>query len=535
MQRIPLFACLSSRLSSTSTYADMIKHYACIAVSLTTLVTTAQPVTSGTEHWVTFMENLDLQFNTPPYFELVISCEEDATGEIVVPATGFAVPFTVAGMQDTVITLPENIYYGEGDEAIFDFGLKVVSDQPVNVYAYHHRLYFSEASMILPVERLGTDYTVLAHEDDLYGHPSEFVVLATSDSTEVTITPSVLTQGFRPPGVPFIVWLAEGQTFQLKASGDLSGSRITVPDPGKPVAVFAGAQQAAINCDMGADDHLYQQIEPRSAWGSAYDIVPFKGRGGDQVHIISGSNGTTVNITGQPSFTLDSAQVVDVTISAPSHITSSAPVCVGQFNDSQGCNPATGDPCYLFCQPSERADQRAIWSALTGEGTPEHFVNVVALGDAVPPLVFLDGLNVSGLLDPMVGASEVYTAQFSIDAGRHELYCPTGCLGSAYGFGDYNSYSFHLGYGPSAPNTAVQEHGTSTGMAVIVLRSEDELTARALGLDMWLQLKVFDATGRLVVESGQPDRAGIRLHAGPYFIQATDRSGQPRVRRLLVR
>ena len=513
----------------------MNKLYASVIGALAPLVGTGQPTTSGTEHWVTFMENLDLQFNTPPYFELVISCEEDATGEIVVPATGFAVPFTLAAMQDTVITLPENIYYGEGDEAIFDFGLKVVSDQPVNVYAYHHRLYFSEASMVLPVDRLGTDYMVLAHEDDMYGHPSEFVVLATSDSTEVTITPSVLTQGFRPPGVPFIVWLDEGQTFQLKASGDLSGSRITTGALDKPVAAFAGAQQAGINCDLGADDHLYQQIEPLNAWGTTYDIVPFKDRGGDQVRILGGTSGTIVSITGQPSFNLDSAQVADVTIAVPSRITSSAPVCVGQFNDSQGCNPATGDPCFLFCQPSDRVDQRAIWSALTGEGTPEHFVNVVATGDAVPPVVFLDGLNVSGQLDPMVGASEVYTAQFSIDAGMHELYCPTGCLGSAYGFGDYNSYSFHLGYGPTTPNTAVQEHAAPTGMAVIVLRSQDELNARALGLDMWLQLTVFDATGRQAMEEGQSDRAVVLLPEGHFFVRVTDRSGQAHVRRLLVR
>ena len=163
----------------------------------------AQPATTGTAHWVTFMENLDLQFNTPPYFELVISSETFTMGEVLFPSTGYSIPFSVEAMQDTVITLPTNVYYGLGDEAVFEHGMMVTSDDPVSVYAYHHRLYFSEAAMILPEERLGTDYVVLAHEDDLYGHPSEFVVLATRDSTTVSITPSVLTAGFRPPGVPF--------------------------------------------------------------------------------------------------------------------------------------------------------------------------------------------------------------------------------------------------------------------------------------------------------------------------------------------
>jgi hypothetical protein len=512
----------------------MNRLYACIAASVVTTALAAQPTTTGMEHWVTFMENLDLQFNTPPYFQLVVSSETDTQGGIIVPATGFTIPFSVAAMHDTVITLPTNIYYPEGDETIFDFGIQVISDDPVNVYAYHNRLYFSEASMILPTERLGTEYTVLAHEDDLYGHPSEFVVLATLDSTEVIITPSVLTVDFRPPGVPFTVLLNAGQVFQLQAHGDLSGSWIMVADADKPVAVFAGAQQAAINCDMGADDHLYQQLEALSEWGAVHDVVPFKLRGGDQVRILGGTDGTSVDITGQASLTVDSAHVVDVMINVPSRITSSAPICVGQFNESQSCNPASGDPCFLLCQPADRVDQRAIWSALTGSGTPEHFVNVVAIGEAVPPIVILDGVNVSGQLDPMPGAPQVYTAQFTITEGEHELYCPTGCLGSAYGFGEYNSYAFHLGYGTSAETTSIGDPSPTTITTRTMIIAGKELLASMLGLDAWTSLHVLDATGREVVNSGKGSLLALSLPDGHYLARAMDRNGNAVVRRLFV-
>jgi IgGFc binding protein len=513
----------------------MFYRCALIPTVLHATLTLAQPTTNGTEHWVTYMENLDLQFNTPPYFQLVISAELATQGEVIVPATGFSIPFSVEAMHDTVLTLPDNIYYPEGDETIFDFGMKVVSDEPVSVYAYHNRLYFSEATMILPTERLGTDYTVLAHEDDLYGHPSEFVVLATQDSTEVIITPSVVTVGFRPPGVPFSVWLNEGQAFQLQANGDLSGSRVNVTDQARPVAVFAGAQQAVVNCDLSADDHLYQQIEPRTAWGTVYDIVPFKLRGGDQVRIVGGTDGTLVGITGQSSFTLDSAQVVDVTITVPSRITSSAPISVGQFNESQSCNPAIGDPCYLLCRPADLVDQRAIWSALTASGTPEHFVNVSVIGDAVPPIVILDGVNVSGQFVPMAGAFEVYTAQFSIAEGEHELYCPTGCLGSAYGFGEYNSYAFHLGYGTTSTPQSVDEGGLDQPSAVtLLLGSGDQLAARMLGMDAWVRLSIIDATGRRVLSQGTETRQALTLPMGSYTATAIGRSGSVVVRRLFV-
>ncbi len=511
----------------------MKKPYACALAFVTTGLVSAQPTTTGTEHWVTFMENLDLQFNTPPYFQLVVSSETDTEGGIIVPATGFSVPFSVNAMHDTVITLPENIYYPEGDETIFDFGLKVVSDDPVSVYAYHNRLYFSEASMILPLDRLGTDYTVLAHEDDLYGNPSEFAVLATQDSTEVVITPSVLTVGFRPPGVPFSVLLDEGQVFQLKANGDLSGSHVRSADGDKRVAVFAGAQQAAINCDLGADDHLYQQLEARSAWGVVHDVVPFKWRGGDQVRILGGTDGTSVDITGQASFTIDSAQVVDVMIGVPSRITSSAPISVGLFNESQDCNPAIGDPCFLLCQPTDRVDQRAVWSALTGSGTPEHFVNVVAIGDAVPPIVILDGVNVSGQLDPMPGTPEVYTAQFTITEGEHELYCPTGCLGSAYGFGDYNSYAFHLGYGTSATPGSIDEPNATIASPATLIAGE-ELLARMFGMDAWTSLHVVDATGRQVLSTGRGSRLVQSLSYGHYLARVIGLDGNAAVRRMFV-
>ncbi len=63
----------------------------------------------GTEHWVAFMENLDLQFNNAPSFHLVISSEYDATGQVVVPATGYTIPFSIPAGADTVIDLPQNI------------------------------------------------------------------------------------------------------------------------------------------------------------------------------------------------------------------------------------------------------------------------------------------------------------------------------------------------------------------------------------------------------------------------------------------
>ncbi len=500
-----------------------------LAALLGTTVALAQPSSSSTELWVTYMENLDLQFNTPPYFELVISSEVATQGEVQVPATSFTIPFTVGAMSDTVITLPTNIYYPQGDEAIFNFGLKVVADDPVSVYAYHHRLYFSEAGMALPFDRLGTEYLVLAHEDAVNTSPSEFVVLATHDSTEVEIVPSVLTVGFRPPGVPYTVLLHEGQVFQQQAFGDLSGSRVRSLDPAKPVAVFAGARQARTNCQLSADDHLYQQVEPVVNWGRTYHIVPFKARGGDEVRVLSASDNNTITISGQSPVVLDSGEVADLFAGVPLQIQSSAPIAVGQFNDSQNCNPAVGDPCYLWVHPADRKDQLAIWSARTGAGTPFHYVNIVTTAEAGAPQVFLDGANVSPQMQPMAGVAGVFWGQFDVVDGQHIIEGASGFQAWAYGMGDYNSYAFPLGYGTSNISTGIEARPTSSSSGAVLVEQGTVLDRTQLGTRG--PLRVFDASGRVVVLVPASRALVADLAPGLYTVVPAD----GRALRLLVR
>lgn len=102
----------------------------------------------------------------------------------------------------------------------------------------------------------------------------------------------------RPPGVPFTVELDAGQSLQIQAYQDLSGTRVRSTTPEKPIAVFAGARQAQVNCiDGGADDHLYNQVYPLQLWARDHFVVPYLGRGGDHVHVVA-AGGANVNAGG---------------------------------------------------------------------------------------------------------------------------------------------------------------------------------------------------------------------------------------------
>lgn len=474
---------------------------------------------TGTEFWVTFMENLTLDFNGPPTFVLVISSEEGATGAIDVPATGFSIPFTVPAGEDAVVQLPPNNYYAEGDEEYFDFGLRVTTDNAVSVYAYHDRLYFSEASLVLPTTSLGHDHLVLAHEDSWEQSPSEFVVLATEAATEVEITPSILTLGFRPPGVPFTVTLDQGQTIQMQAFGDLSGSRVRSLDPSKRLAVFAGAREARVgNPNCGANDHLYNQVYPLDLFGRDFFVVPFKNRGGDEVRIIAGLDGSQVTI-GANTFELAPGEVASVFASGPTRIQSTEPIAVGQFNESQDCNGgAVGDPSYVHLPAITLLDGRYLWNSRTGAGTPEHYVNVVIPAGSAVGEILLDGVDISDQFDPVPGQTGWWYAQVTIAEGSHELISDKKFQAVAYGMGDYNSYSYALGF-ENTITTGLGELPSAQGPGDLML---DNASPWMMGPDLHgtEQLRIVDTGGREVLRTSV--RSGSRvelatLPEGIYF------------------
>lgn len=490
---------------------------------------------TGTEHWVAFMENLNLQFNGPPSFYLAISSEPGASGQVQIPATGFAIPFSIPAGSDTLLALPQNVYYASGDEVFYNFGIRVVADGPVSVYAYHDRTYFSDASLILPRTSLGVDHLVLAHVDYFGASPSEFVVLATESATVVEITPSVVTVGFRPPGVPFTVTLNQGQTFQLQAFEDLSGTRVRSLDPTKPIALFAGARQARVNCDAGgADDHLYNQVYPLQSWGRDYVVVPFRDRGGDQVRVLAGSDGTVVTIGGL-TLTLDSGEVAETDILQPTRILSNAPIAVGQFNDSQQCNNADGDPSYTFLPQLSYTDERYLWHSHNAMGTPQHFVNVVVqAGDGVDP-VLLDGLDISDQFEPVPDVSGWWFAQVSIAEGSHELVSPKPFQALAYGFGSYNSYAYALGFENDTKTGIEDPDAVGPSHAYVVLRGgswSPNWTDPSNGT-----LRILDLRGRLVEQlTYRPGGAvPVALNEGLYVFECWNNQGLIERGRLLVR
>lgn len=465
----------------------------------------AEASSSGKVCWLAYMENLTLAFNGPPAFSVIISSQQNTSGQVEIPATGLSIPFTVIANQPTEVYLPGSIFYPQGDEAIANVGIKISANDTIDVYAYHHRNYFSDATMVVSNEELGSDYVIMAKSDDRAISPSEFVILATEDSTTLKIIPSVITLSARPPGVAFTVVLNKGQVYQLQSMSDLSGTVVTSLNPSKKIAVFGGARQAYIHCNSGADSHIYDVNFP-SMFGNKFVVVPTLNLGGDPIKIMCNHDSTYVTIdNGTPFLLATKGSYADTFISAATYITSTKPVAIAQFIKSLDCNPgATADPSMLVLTPVDMMRTKAVFKSVTGPPaavslyTPSHFTNIV-IKTTQEDSVYLDGMSVTGF-QVLSGNAQFSYKQLAIDSGNHILSHAYGFNAFAYGTGYANAYTYHLGFQSNNTSTSLNDIRTLTPSVVFPNPFNDYTTITLSSSDSYQknELLVYTIEGKLV-------------------------------------
>lgn len=221
----------------------------------------------GTEFWLAFMPNDHSGNNRDPSLIIYITAEEPTAGTVFATRRTGEVdpyPFTVSVANEVVrINLPYGAYeligatvntVNTGDcEQVMPCGVRISSDLPVSVYAASREVTTTDAWLALPTDVLGTDYRVMSYPSDATlrtdntaltrAYPSQFVVIGTQDSTDVTIDLSV--DATQPANGPTrTVRLNRGQVYLVQAyvtrqrrNDDLTGSRVRST---RPVAVIAG-------------------------------------------------------------------------------------------------------------------------------------------------------------------------------------------------------------------------------------------------------------------------------------------------------
>ena len=337
-----------------------------LAFSITFAVTHFTPgqgvSTEGKDFWVGFMTNWTQSSNNPVILELYISANDTTSGIVTMPRqSGFnPVNFTVYPNATKKIVIPTSLAMASGSNIIEEKGIHIETEKNVSVYAINKRQYSADMTVILPTYSLGNNYFVLSHWEDgnrnnNANSDAEFMIVGITDSTEIEITPTYETINGNPADVPFRVLLHKGQTYQLRAKGDLTGSQLVATNQTgcQNFAVFSGNMYTQVGeCNVGnGHDHLYAQMYPTNTLGKEFIVVPLENRhGGDIIKFLATQDNTVIEANGT-TYNLDAMEFVKILSQSILKVSSNKPIAIGQYSRTMDCDGTLGDPFLIPISP----------------------------------------------------------------------------------------------------------------------------------------------------------------------------------------
>ena len=318
---------------------EQIKSLLLVAIVCTmALPALAQTSTQGKEFWVSLVPSQyaeadkasaqkasDSDNKFKPY--IAISAQKACTVEISNPRTGWSYSVSVNANEWKEVgkngEIPIAQWYTPDQmptsEKAYDMGLKVESSEDVSVYCSLRWGFSADATNILPINALQSEYIVQTYEaikqnitfdgssadqpktedNDFNGvQKNSFTILAAEDCV-VDVTLSASTSGGKSGQISGIQ-LSQGQVYHVLSAVNesLSGSRVVARD-GKKIAVFAGAPSTRLPNAFSDRDLLYEQLFPVDYWGQNFIIVRSKQKDANRIIITAQVDGTQVTIHGQ--------------------------------------------------------------------------------------------------------------------------------------------------------------------------------------------------------------------------------------------
>lgn len=411
--------------------------------------------TMGKEFWLGFMRNY--QGNIPSSLDIFISSPVNTTGTVYLPLLGTTYPFVVAANTTTTVSVPIATCMHQNSDVIDNKSILVMTADTVAVFAINFEAYTADGQVVYPIQSLGSEYRVFAYQglsgfSDLV---SEFLIVSTKDDTQVEITTTANTQGGHAAGVPWIVDLDSGQTYQVMAqdpNADFTGTTVVgTPLSGscRPFAVFSGAVCTNIPVGCTACDHICEQNLPTAVWGTTYYSVPFATTTSYSYKILSHLNGTQVSVNGGAPIPLNAGGVSSVaSFAGPACFTGNQPFSVAQYMEGITCSGA-GDPALLILNAEEQKIDNITFSTVGSTVITSHYLNVIVATASVGS-VTLDGAPIPPASFTGFPSCPSHSyAQLPLTGGAagvsHTLTCPTGVTAYVYGMGSAESYAYSVG------------------------------------------------------------------------------------------
>ncbi|MCK3686369.1 PKD domain-containing protein [Maribellus sp. YY47] len=427
--------------------------------------------TEGTDFWFGFMESRNYQ--ETHYLEITVTAREATTFSIAVgeAANPYNQTHTISANSSVQVTIPWDLAEATGSEQIQSKGIHLFSEKPVNVYALNWCPNSADVAVIFPTESLGTEYFAMCYDAHVHennnggygnGRNSQFLIVASVDSTRVMIIPSKETDQKIAAGDTINIILRKGEVYQVQSKnfdnntttnqGDLTGSYISSD---KPVAFYSGSLATTVPATSGTSawDHLYEQVPPIHAWGREFFAVPLKSREQDRYRIMAAVDNTVVHITNRSPITLNRGEYKEIVLyhNEPSRIYSDHPILVAQYSQSQSVDKdftgKNGDPFMIILSSTTQSKNDVTFVAYDSDQIQKYYVNIVTLTSEVDNIRF-NGTPISNEFTPFPESNYSY-AQKAISRGTYHIHNVNedrGFLAYVYGFGGVESYGYGVGF-----------------------------------------------------------------------------------------
>jgi hypothetical protein len=424
----------------------------------------SQVTTVGKEFWFGFMENNGVPPDAPDRGVVIITASENASGTL--QYAGRTLNFNLTPGQQFMHNINDVDMLHRSSGQVENKGVYIISTGNISVYAFNERFRSADGTVVLPLPTLGKDYYITSHFETMttqvsyeanINNESTLLVVGVENDTRIEITPSVFTVNGRPANTPFVITLNRGQSYQLKARGDLTGSRVRVVgenvDECKNLAVFGGNKWVSVGDCGQANDHLFQQTYPVNTWGTEFFHIPLSGRSsGELVKVLASENGTEVLVDGNNVGTLQAGKFLTLNFNQDqvANIVTNKPSSVTVFAKSQACNDANqplfqdGDPFMISYSPNQQLLSNITFNALQLPSITSHYVNIIVKTDAKGE-TWLDGQNIGNNFNVIAQNTEYSYARIRINQGVHNLRNTNGLIAYVYGFGFIESYGYAVG------------------------------------------------------------------------------------------
>lgn len=386
-----------------------------------------------------------------------------------------------AGAEWSTTTMADGVYTVRSTRPVL-----VTQFNPFHYASFEGGLAYSftnDASLLLPVHALGTDYvaaTYLPRSSAGGSTPPWVAIIGTSpEPTNIEIDASAAFLAdeagrFGPveAGGTLSFTLARGEVAQLipappprcdstrpgfdpetelceEPDYDPTGSRIRAD---APIAVFAGHVCAFVPFDTPACDHLEAQLAPVTTWGEQYETMPLTEPGtptGNLLRIVAARDETRVTfdppIGSVSEIVLDATEHRELRIDGPVSIAADGPIQIAQLLLGQNITDPPldrGDPALTMLVPSEQFRSDYVFVTPSSYADTPSGRAYVLVSRVPGATITLDGEELSASWT-RVGDRELAIVRLSGGTHHAQASSPFGLV--AFGLGEYTSYACPAG------------------------------------------------------------------------------------------